>query len=130
MSLDFFQTEATNYLEKHFKKTGSGVADSEDVSKETTASSLVEISPDAATAEAEAISRRMTTDEALQLALQTLSTVLAQDLKPSEVEVGIVGGPKAGDVQDQCEEAKKQRRFRTLTEDEISAVLDALAEKD
>ncbi|CAO1618610.1 unnamed protein product [Parajaminaea phylloscopi] len=124
------QPEAINFLEKHFKKAANGGVGQEETDKEASGSSLVEISPDAATAEAEAISRRMTTDEALQLALQTLSTVLAQDLKPSEVEVGIIGGPKASDSKDETEEAQKQRRFRTLSEEEISAVLEALAEKD
>lgn len=98
--------------------------------KETSSSSLVEISPDAATAQAEAISRKLTRDETLQLAIETLSTILAQDLKASEVEVGIVGGPKAADKSDDSPEAQKQRRFQTLTEEEITEVLDALAEKD
>lgn len=75
----------------------------------------------------------MSTDDALQLALQTLSTILAQDLKPSEVEVGIVGGPRARayvDGDDMSGEAQKQARFRTLSEDEINAVLEAIAERD
>lgn len=126
------QTEAINYLEKHFKKASSGGSSGStaEVPKETSSSSLVEISPDAATAEAEAISRRMTTEETLQLALQTLSTILAQDLKASEVEVGIIGGPQAGDLKDEGEEAQKQRRFRVLSDEDVSAALEALAEKD
>lgn len=130
------QTEAINFLEKHFKKTskggvaGTGSSDAKEIPKETSSSSLAEVSPDAATEEAEAISRRMTKDEAVQLAIQTLSTVLAQDLKANEVEVGVVGGPRAADESDMSPEAQSERRFRTLTEDEISGVLDALAEKD
>lgn len=125
------QTEAINFLEKHYKKTakgGVGVAGTE-IPKETS-SSLAEISPDAATEEAEQISRNMSKDDTVQLAIQTLSTVLAQDLKANEVEVGIVGGPKGANESDSSQEAQSERRFRTLTEDEISAVLDALAEKD
>lgn len=130
------QTEAINFLEKHFKKSSSGGV-AGDAGKEGDAStgaaataSLADVTPDAATAEAEAISRRMTKDETLQLAVQTLSTILAQDLKASEVEIGIIGGPKGADETDKSEEAQSERRFRTLSEDEISAILDALAEKD
>lgn len=124
------QTEAVNFLEKHFKKASKGGVAGAGSSPQDTSSTLAEVSPDAATEEAEAISRKMTRDEAVQLAIQTLSTVLAQDLKANEVEVGIIGGPKGADESDQTTEALTERRFRTLTEEEISGVLDALAEKD
>lgn len=125
------QTEAINYLEKHFKKSSSAAAAAAAESETgTSGSGLVDASPDAATAEAEAVSRKMTRDEALQLAITTLSTILAQDLKATEVEVGIIGGPKGADADDKSDEAQQERRFRTLSEEEISNVLDAIAEKD
>lgn len=132
------QTEATNYLEKHFKKASRGGNAAEESASTSTggeaatssATNLADISPDVATAEAEAISRRMTKDEVVQLAVQTLSTILAQDLKSTEVEIGILGGPKAADVADASPEAQRERRFRTLEEEEISTILETLAEKD
>jgi len=53
---------------------------------------------------------------ATQLALGCLQSVLAQELKKTEVEVGVV--------------SVKRPRFRRLTEDEIEATLNALAEHD
>jgi len=55
-------------------------------------------------------------DETIQLAINALSTVLSADFKPTELEVGIV--------------TKKDKRFRTLTEDEIEKHLTVLSEKD
>lgn len=55
-------------------------------------------------------------DEAVQLAISCLSTVLAVDFKPSELEVGIV--------------TKKEPAFRVLTEDDIDVHLTAISEKD
>ncbi|GBN00160.1 Proteasome subunit alpha type-6 [Araneus ventricosus] len=55
-------------------------------------------------------------DEAIQLAISALATVLSADFKPSEIEVGVV--------------SKDQRKFRKLTESEIEAHLNANAEKD
>ncbi|GFS50440.1 proteasome subunit alpha type-6 [Trichonephila inaurata madagascariensis] len=55
-------------------------------------------------------------DEAIQLAISALSTVLSADFKPNEIEVGVV--------------SKDQRRFRKLTESEIETHLNAIAEKD
>ncbi|GFW92888.1 proteasome subunit alpha type-6 [Trichonephila clavipes] len=55
-------------------------------------------------------------DEAIQLAISALATVLSADFKPNEIEVGVV--------------SKDQRRFRKLTESEIETHLNAIAEKD
>ena len=52
-----------------------------------------------------------------------LNTVLATELKPSEIEVGVVGGPAVHDV-------TSQRRFSMLTEAEIGQILERLAERD
>ncbi|XP_062533148.1 proteasome subunit alpha type-6-like [Armigeres subalbatus] len=54
--------------------------------------------------------------EAIQMAITCLSTVLAVDFKPSEIELGVV--------------SKDNPEFRTLTEDEIEVHLSAIAEKD
>ena len=54
--------------------------------------------------------------EAIQLAITCLSTVLAVDFKPSEVEIGIV--------------TKENPEFRVLTEDETEVHLTAIAEQD
>lgn len=55
-------------------------------------------------------------NEAIQLAIQCLSTVLAVDFKPSEIEVGVV--------------SEKDPVFKTLTEEDIENHLSQLAEKD
>lgn len=102
------QTEANNFLEKQFKKS--------------TTSDAAE--------EAAQVAASMSTEEVLDLAVNTLSTVLQQDLKASEIEVGIVGGPNAQDENDDSKAAQAQRRFRTLNEDEINVILDRLAERD
>jgi len=54
--------------------------------------------------------------DAIQLAIQSLCTVLSSDLKPSEMEIGIVSRDNPG--------------FRVLTEPEIEQHLTALAEKE
>jgi 20S proteasome subunit alpha 1 len=125
------QTEAINFLEKQFKKGSSsipGIADN-GAGDRPAASSQYAL-PDEAASEAEQISRRLSVNDVLELAVTTLSTVLAQDLKSNEIEIGIIGGPLAYDSQNQTDEAKAQRNFRTLSEDEISAVLDRIAERD
>lgn len=55
-------------------------------------------------------------EEAIQLAISCLSTVLAVDFKTSEIEIGIV--------------TKSDPTFRVLTEDEIDVHLTAISEKD
>ena len=55
-------------------------------------------------------------DEAVQLAISCLSTVLAVDFKPSEIEIGIV--------------TKANPEFRVLNEEEIDVHLTAISEKD
>lgn len=55
-------------------------------------------------------------DEAIQLAIGCLSSVLSVDMKPTEVEVGVV--------------SKSDPKFRKLTEAEIDRHLTAIAEKD
>ncbi|XKL65041.1 hypothetical protein PGB90_005127 [Kerria lacca] len=55
-------------------------------------------------------------DEAIQLAISCLSTVLSVDFKPNEIEIGIV--------------SKSDPKFRVLTEMEIDRHLTAIAEKD
>ncbi|KAK9511629.1 hypothetical protein O3M35_000251 [Rhynocoris fuscipes] len=55
-------------------------------------------------------------DEAIQLAISCLSTVLSVDFKPSEVEVGVVSA--------------QDPKFRILTETELDKHLTIIAEKD
>ncbi|KAI3628152.1 proteasome endopeptidase complex [Malassezia furfur] len=108
------QTEAINFLEKQFKRTSSVSASA----------------PDSALREAEEIAAKLSRDDALDMAVNALSTVLAQELKPSELEVGVVGGPAAlaSDADPKAQAA--QRRFSTLSEAEIGQILDRLAERD
>lgn len=63
-------------------------------------------------------------EEVVELAITTLSTVLSMDFKKGEIEIGIVGGPRA-DGKEGTEPG-----FRKLTEDEIEERLQAIAEKD
>ncbi|EST06829.1 Proteasome alpha-subunit, N-terminal domain protein [Kalmanozyma brasiliensis GHG001] len=125
------QTEATNFLEKQFKKSTNT-----DASVSAT---------DAAAIEAQSISESLTLEQTLDLAVNTLATVLAQDLKPTELEVAIVGGPEAakyrlgGEEEGAVEqldsstlpkEVQTQKRFRKLDDDEIGVILERLAERD
>ncbi|SCV70886.1 BQ2448_3648 [Microbotryum intermedium] len=55
-------------------------------------------------------------DDVVELALSSLSTVLATDLKKGEVEIGVCGG--------------EERRFRKLSTEEIDGYLQRLGEKD
>ncbi|WFD33827.1 proteasome endopeptidase complex [Malassezia cuniculi] len=108
------QTEAISFLEKQFKRSSSAGSAAVDAASSAT---------DAALIEAEEVASRLTHEEVLNLAVDTLNTVLAQELKPSEIEIGIVGGP------DLAADASK-RRFRTLEEGDISQILERLAERD
>ncbi|KAL4399885.1 Proteasome subunit YC7alpha/Y8 (protease YscE subunit 7) [Malassezia pachydermatis] len=99
------ETEAINFLEKQFKRVPTAMA------------------PEAALAEAESIAKQLTHEEVLDMAVNALNTVLATELKPSEIEVGVVGGPAVHDV-------TSQRRFSMLTEAEIGQILERLAERD
>lgn len=140
------QTEATNFLEKQFKKSSSS-ASSSFTSATTPAAPDAPIpegasATDAAAIEAEYISSNLSMEQTLDLAVNTLATVLAQDLKPSELEVAIVGGPEAANAffNDDSGEpldsstlpklVQQQKKFRKLSEDEISLILDRLAERD
>ena len=65
-----------------------------------------------------------TWEDVVELGISTLSTVLSVDFKKSELEVGIVGGPRS-DGKEALDPG-----FRALTEEEIDERLQAIAEKD
>ncbi|KAK0518896.1 Proteasome subunit YC7alpha/Y8 (protease yscE subunit 7) [Tilletia horrida] len=144
------QTEAINFLEKKFKKPSAseggpstGAAGS---SSSTSAAAAAATAPsagssgsasaasgpaDQAVSDAEALAQSLSTQDVLELAITTLASILQQDLKPNEVELAIVGGgPQAIDLEDGSKEAVALRRFRTLSEQEIGAILDAIADRD
>jgi 20S proteasome subunit alpha 1 len=62
--------------------------------------------------------------EVVELGITTLNTVLSVDFKKNELEVGIVGGPRADGTEG------VESGFRILTEDEIDERLQAIADKD
>ncbi|KAK0518821.1 Proteasome subunit YC7alpha/Y8 (protease yscE subunit 7), partial [Tilletia horrida] len=144
------QTEAINFLEKKFKKPSAseggpstGAAGS---SSSTSAAAAAATAPsagssgsasaasgpaDQAVSDAEALAQSLSTQDVLELAITTLASILQQDLKPNEVELAIVGGgPQAIDLEDGSKEAVALRRFRNLSEQEIGAILDAIADRD
>ena len=63
-------------------------------------------------------------EEVVELGIATLSTVLSVDFKKGELEIGIVGGPRADGKEG------TEPTFRALTEEEIDTRLQAIAEKD
>lgn len=63
-------------------------------------------------------------DEVVELGIMALSNVLSVDFKKHELEIGIVGGPRADGEQG------TDLEFRALTEDEIDERLQAISEKD
>lgn len=63
-------------------------------------------------------------EEVVELGIGTLSTVLSVDFKKGELEIGIVGGPRADGSEG------SNREFRMMTEDEIEERLQAIAERD
>ena len=65
-----------------------------------------------------------TWDEVVELAITTLSTVLSVDFKKGELEIGMVGGPRADGGEGTSD------AFRSMTEEEVDERLQAIAEKD
>ena len=61
----------------------------------------------------------------VQLAINALSTALAVDFKPTEIEIGVCGGTPAQDLEGN---PLPPRGFRMLTEDEIDERLQAIAD--
>ncbi|KAJ5634286.1 Proteasome A-type subunit [Penicillium herquei] len=62
-------------------------------------------------------------EEVVELGITALSNVLSVDFKKHELEIGIVGGPRA-------DGEGTTTAFRALTEEEIDERLQAIAEKD
>lgn len=63
-------------------------------------------------------------EEVVELGIGTLSTVLSVDFKKGELEIGIVGGPRADGKEGTDSE------FRTLSEEQIEERLQAISERD
>lgn len=63
-------------------------------------------------------------EDVVELAITALSNVLSVDFKKHEIEIGIVGGPRADGKEG------TNSNFLTLTEDEIDERLQAISEKD
>lgn len=63
-------------------------------------------------------------EEVVELGITALSTVLSVDFKKGDIEIGMVGGPAVDGHEG------TDAKFRALTEEEIDARLQAIAEKD
>ncbi|WFD29175.1 proteasome endopeptidase complex [Malassezia sp. CBS 17886] len=128
------QTEATNFLEKQFKRntvsSGSVSAAAAAASAANSTASAAASAPDVALVEAEEVTSHLSHEDVLDLAVNTLNTVLAQELKASEIEIGVVGGPAVLAPDAAWNDASAQRRFRTLAEADVTQILDRLAERD
>ncbi|KAI9572456.1 20S proteasome subunit [Boletus coccyginus] len=95
------QQEAMNHLEKKWKKLDSGKG------------------ADDATAARKKLSR----EEVIEIAIETMSTVHATDYKPAEIEIGIVSTADE-------ENPKTRGNWRVMDEAEVEQHLLAYAEKD
>ncbi len=62
---------------------------------------------------------QMSYDDAVQAAISSLAHVLSEDLKPADIEVGVVRDDPAG-----------ERAFKVLTNEEVDHFLTLLSERD
>ncbi|KAG8929432.1 Proteasome subunit YC7alpha/Y8 (protease yscE subunit 7) [Tulasnella sp. 419] len=93
------QQEAMNFLEKKWKKYEGGAED------------------------AAAAGRRLSRGEVIELAIETISTVLQTDFKPGELEIGIVS-------ESEDEPEKSRGKWRVFSEQELEQHLLAYGERD
>jgi len=59
-------------------------------------------------------------EEVVELGISTLSTVLSVDFKKGELEIGIVGGPKADEVKAPTENSKRLPKTRLRSVSKLS----------
>ncbi|PAV20586.1 20S proteasome subunit [Pyrrhoderma noxium] len=95
------QQEAMNFLEKRWKKLNGGTGADEPLEAGKTLSRA----------------------EAIEIAIETLATVYAQDFKAGEIEIGIVSTSEE-------EDEKTRGKWRVMGEAEVERYLLAYAEKD
>ncbi len=95
-----FKTDPAGYY-SGYKATSSGV-------KQTEANNFLE----------KKVKKKndLSVNDTIELAITCLSSVLAADLKPNEIEIGLV--------------TSEERNFKILTESEIETHLSRIAEKD